>query len=131
MLVLVLILYYLLVNNNINFKDTEWINDSPRLLELAEDSAAVCFSVSEPAAIYWRLYTDEQDIPSRSRDMTNYSTLGNAVLYGGNITHSKNESYTNIMKNLKSDTDYYLAGIAVSSIGNFPRKIKKLHFKTP
>ncbi len=131
MLVLVLVFYYLLVNNNINFKDTEWINESPKLIALSEDSASVCFSVSEPAAIYWRLYTNESDIPERSRDMTNFAALGDAVLYGGNITHSKNESYTNIMNNLASGKDYYLAGVAVSSIGNFPRKIKKLHFKTP
>ncbi len=127
---LVLIFYYLLINNNINFKDTEWINESPKVLEISPDGAMVCFSVSEPAAVYWRLYTNESDLPKRSRDMTNAAITNNAVRFGGNITHSKNESYTNIMKGLKPNTDYYLAAAAVSSIGNFPRNIKKIHFKT-
>ncbi len=123
--------YIFFISNYINYKDTEWIENSPKIIDSTNNSVVVCFAVSEPATIYWRLYKDESLIPKSTADLTNINTTNGVISYGGNITHSKNESYTNTLKGIIPKTKYYLVSIAVSSIGNFPKNMKKILIEIP
>ncbi len=124
-----LLISYLIKNHeSINYKNTEWLGNSPEIIMINSSNAQISFAVTEPAAIYWRIYTN--DLPVIPEDLTNTNTINEAFAFGGNITIGNNTSYTNKIDNLTPNTSYFLYTIAVSYIGIFPKKIKKLSFQT-
>ena len=124
-----LLISYLIKNHeSINYKNTEWLDNSPETIMINSSYAQISFAVTEPAAIYWRIYTN--DLPIIPEDLTNTNTINEAFAFGGNITIGNNTSYTNKIDNLTPNTSYFLYTIAVSYIGIFPKKIKKLSFQT-
>lgn len=124
----ILISYLIKNQETINYKNTEWLDNSPEIIMINSTSAQIGFEVTEPAAIYWRIYTN--DIPKIPEDLTNTSTINEALAFGGNITTGNNTIYTNKIDNLTPNTQYFLYTIAVSYIGFFPKKIKKISFHT-
>ncbi len=124
----ILISYLIKNHETINYKNTEWLDNSPAIIMINSTNAQFSFTVTEPAAIYWRIYTN--DLPKIPEDLTNTNTINEAFAFGGNITTGKKTSYTNKIDNLTPNTEYFLYTIAVSYIGFFPKKIKKISFQT-
>ncbi len=126
------ILISCLIKNHetINYKNTEWLDNSPEIIKINSTKAQFSFTVTEPSAIYWRIYSNTNNISEIPEDLTNTNTINNTVTFGGNITIGNGDSYTNIIDNLLPNTQYYLYTIAVPYIGSFPKKIKKLFFQT-
>ena len=124
----ILISYLIKNHNSINYKNTEWLDNSPEIIMINTNNAQISFAVTEPATIYWRIYTN--DFAITPEDLTNTNTINEAFAFGGNITTGNKTSYTNKIDNLTPNTPYFLYTIAVSYIGIFPEKIKKLSFQT-
>ncbi|MGL4676682.1 MAG: hypothetical protein ACRCWI_03335 [Brevinema sp.] len=127
----VIIAYIFIIDNTINYKDTQWIKESPKLIALNSHTANFCFAVTEPATIYWRMYTEESQIPNTPHEFTNTNTINLPTHYGGNITTGNLNTYTNKISGLKPQQLYYLSAIAVPYIGDFPKEIKLISFETP
>ncbi|MGL5955870.1 MAG: hypothetical protein ACRC0X_04600 [Brevinema sp.] len=125
----VIITYIFIINNTINYKDTQWIGNSPTLITLESNTVRFCFAVTKPATIYWRIYTEESQIPKNPHKFTNTNHLN--LSYGGNITTGNPNTYTNTIIGLLPKKQYYLSSIAVSYIGNFPKEIRTIPFQTP
>ncbi len=126
--IFITVLFIAFLKNNLQLKDTEWLDNSPTIIHVGTNSAKFCFAVTEPATIYWRVYTN--NIISDPKILTNINSLENITSYGGNVTEGNNNAYTNNITNLDSNQEYFLLAIAVSYIGNFPKEIKKIRFKT-
>lgn len=126
-----IISYLVIINDTINYKKTEWFNSTPTIISINNNQAQICFSVTEPSTIYWRLYTNKNQIPTNTHEFTNTNTIIDAFRFGGNITRGNKSSYTNNITNLISGQEYFLSSIAVNYIGTFPTKIKNIQFKTP
>ena len=124
----ILISYLIKNHDSINYKNTEWLDNSPEIIMINSNNVQINFAVTEPAAIYWRIYTN--DFVIIPEELTNTNTINEAVAFGGNITIGNNTSYTNKINNLVPNTQYFLYTIAVSYIGFFPKKIKKISFQT-
>ena len=124
----ILISYLIKNHDSINYKNTEWLDNSPEIIMINSNNVQINFAVTEPAAIYWRIYTN--DFVIIPEELTNTNTINEAVAFGGNITIGNNTSYTNKIDNLVPNTQYFLYTIAVSYIGFFPKKIKKISFQT-
>lgn len=127
---LIIISYFFIINDTINYKDTQWVNNSPSIISLDKTSARICFSVTEPATIYWRLYTNKNQLPVTPHDFTNTNNLSKTIAFGGNISPGNHTSYTNNMTNLQPNKEYFLSAIIVNYIGKFPTKITNIIFKT-
>lgn len=126
---LIIVLSFTMINKTINFKDTEWLKNSPQIIKNAPTDTRFSFTVTEPATIYWRIYTTNI-IVLKAHDLTNTNNLHQTIAYGGNFSKGNGAIYTNTITNLTPVTDYILYTIAVSYIGNFPKDIKKQAFKT-
>ena len=124
----ILISYLIKSHESINYKNTEWLDNSPEIIMINSSNAQFSFAVTEPAAIYWRIYNN--DLLIAPEDLTNTNTINEALAFGGNITTGNNTIYTNKIDNLSPNTQYFLYAIAVSYIGFFPKKIKKISFQT-
>ncbi len=117
-----------IIRGTLDYKDTEWTDNSPAIVSINTNCVQFSFSVTEPATIYWRVYSDY--VPTDPHELTNISALDRAVTYGGNITTGQGDVYTNIIDNLSPKQNYYLSAIAVSYIGNFPKKVINIPFRT-
>jgi len=116
------------INHSFTIKNTEWLFNSPKILNLSSTNISIIFEVAQPAYIYWRIYSNNS-IPIIS-DFTNYNKLNNIIFYGGGVISKKNGSYTNNIQNLQSNYNYTIYFIAIPSIGRFPKKIDSIQFKT-
>lgn len=124
------VFYLMRINDTINYKNTQWETNSPRIIHLSSTETQIIFSVTEPATIYWRLYDNNQNLPQVPEDLTNTNTTDQIFLRGGNITQGKNNDYTKTFNNLTPNHHYRLFAIAVSYIGTFPKEIKQLNIIT-
>lgn len=124
-----IVYFFSIINNTLNYKNTEWKENSPTLLSISSNSATFMFCVTEPASVYWRIYTNDITLIT-VEELTNTNSIHSAVRFGGNITRGQPESYTTIISNLSPNTIYYFYAIAVSFIGTFPKEIRKINFQT-
>lgn len=124
-----IIISILFINQSLNFKNTAWLPNSPKIISLSSTNLSMIFSVSEPATIYWRIYATNSPSPS-IHDFTNSFKLQSVLFYGGGLINQKNGTYTNHISTLSPDTAYIIYSIAISRIGRYPKIIKSLSFKT-
>lgn len=119
------------MRQELNYKQASWINGTPKLYNVSGTAVRAVFEVDSAAAIYWRVYRADAPEPKLS-DFTNVNLDGfeGLTAYGGSFSQGSNNSYTNSADGLRPCTDYVLYGVAISYIGPFRGKIKRVPFRT-
>ena len=131
LLVIVVGMSVAVMRQELNYKQASWINGTPKLYHVGRTAVRAVFEVDSAAAIYWRVYQADAPEPKLS-DFTNVNldSFEGLTAYGGSFSQGSNNSYTNLADGLRPCTDYILYGVAISYIGPFRGKIKRVPFRT-